>query len=411
MSRVLVIGGGAAGLLAAGAAAEYGAEVTLLEKNPRMARKVMITGKGRCNVTNAADLQQLIANVPTNGRFLYSAFSNFTPEDVRDLLNDFGVETKVERGNRVFPVSDKAVDVVDALVAYARSNGVFFEQAQASSLLLEDGCCVGVVDSNGKEWRADAVAICTGGASYPQTGSTGDGYALAQQAGHTIVPIVPSLVPLCVKEYDCSQMQGLSLRNCALRVVDTVGGKTVFEDMGEMMFTHFGVTGPLVLSASAHLRPMESERYAASVDLKPALSEKQLDERLLREIGAHQNSAFSTMLATLVPRSMIAVVASRCGMPLSLVCNSITKEQRVRLNQVLKNFSFTIEAFRPISEAIVTSGGIDVREVDAKTMRSKLCEGLYFAGEVLDVDAYTGGFNLQIAFSTGVAAGRAMAMI
>ncbi len=409
MTRVLVVGGGAAGLMAAGTAALYGADVTVLERNTRMARKVMITGKGRCNVTNHTDLQGLIANVPTNGRFLYSAFSSFDPDDVCALLEQYGVQTKVERGNRVFPVSDKAVDVVDALVAFARANGVKFVQAHITKLIINDGVCVGVEDDRGQQWFGDRVLIGTGGASYPQTGSTGDGYTLAKQAGHHVTPIVPSLVPLCTKEYDSTAMQGLSLRNVTLSAVDTLNDKVVYREMGEMMFTHFGVTGPLVLSASAHLRPMQPDRYRLDIDLKPALSIEQLDDRLVREIAAHQNATFATMLLTLVPRSMAPVIAGRVGLAMNKPCHSITKEQRARLNRVLKTFSVTVTDFRPITEAIVTSGGIDVKEISSKTMESKIISHLYFAGEILDVDAYTGGFNLQIAFSTGAAAGRAMA--
>ncbi|MBE6763241.1 MAG: NAD(P)/FAD-dependent oxidoreductase [Ruminococcaceae bacterium] len=409
MSRVLVIGGGAAGLLAAGTAAQWGAEVTVLERNPRLARKVMITGKGRCNVTNASDLQQLIAHVPRNGRFLYSAFSNFTSEDIRELLSQYGVETKVERGNRVFPVSDKAVDVVDALVRFVHANGVRVRQARVTDLILDNGVCGGVIDEDGTRYEADAVIVCTGGLSYPRTGSTGDGYHLAKQAGHTVTTLLPSLVPLCTREYDVTQMQGLSLKNCTLRVTDTVTGKTVFEELGEMMFTHFGVTGPLVLSASAHMKDMAVGRYILSIDLKPALSEQQLSDRLLRELEAHKHATVATMLATLLPRSMVKVMADRSGLQASAPCHSVTREQRLRLLEKLKNFTLTVEAFRPIDEAVITSGGVEVKEVDAKTMASRLVDGLYFAGEVLDVDAYTGGYNLQIAFSTGAAAGRAAA--
>ncbi len=411
MSRVIVVGGGAAGLLAAGTAAQYGAQVVLVERNPRLARKLMITGKGRCNVTNASDLQELIAHVPRNGRFLYSAFSAFGPDDIRDLLHQQGVETKVERGNRVFPVSDKAVDVVDALVSFVRSMGVEILQERVCSLITENGQCRGVECENGLVVKGDAVIVCTGGLSYPRTGSTGDGYHLAKQVEHTVVTLLPSLVPLCTREYDASQMQGLSLKNCTLRVTDTRTGKTIFDELGEMMFTHFGVTGPLVLSASAHMRDMEPARYELSIDLKPALSEQQLSDRILRELGAHKNAAVSTMLATLVPRSMIAVLAARSGLQTSAACHTVTKEQRLRLVDRLKRFTLTVDSFRPIDEAVVTAGGVDVKEINAKTMESKLCQGLYFAGEVLDVDAYTGGYNLQIAFSTGAAAGRAAAQL
>ena len=410
MKKVLVVGGGAAGLLAAGTAAQYGADVTLLERNPRLARKVMITGKGRCNVTNASDLQNLIAHVPRNGRFLYSAFSNFTPEDICELLSQYGVETKVERGNRVFPVSDKAVDVVDALTSFATTNGVQIRQARVTELIVENDVCVGVRCEDSTQYTADAVIVCTGGLSYPRTGSTGDGYHLAKQVGHTVTTLLPSLVPLCTREYDATQMQGLSLKNCTLRVIDTVTQKTVFEELGEMMFTHFGVTGPLVLSASAHMKNMTAGRYVLSIDLKPALSEQQLSDRILRELDAHRHAAVGTMLATLLPRSMVGVMAARCGLLASAPCHAVTREQRLRLVDRLKNFTLTVDAFRPIDEAVVTSGGVEVKEIDAKTMASRKLQGLYFAGEVLDVDAYTGGYNLQIAFSTGAAAGRAAAL-
>ncbi len=409
MNRVIVVGGGAAGLIAAGTAAQNGADVLLVESNARPARKVMITGKGRCNVTNQCDVQEFIANVPTNARFLYSSFSSFTPQDVRDLLADYGVETKVERGNRVFPISDKAVDVVDALVRFARESGVSFVQARVTELIQNNGACVGVKCDDGREFTANAVAICTGGLSYPRTGSTGDGYRLAAAVGHTVVPTRPSLVPLVTREYDAVQMQGLSLKNCVLSVVDTEHQKTIYKELGEMMFTHFGVTGPLVLSASAHMRDMAPSRYRLSIDLKPALSESQLDDRLLRELETHKHATVATMLATLLPRTMIPVIAARSGLQTSLPCHSVTKDMRLRLLHNLKAFTLTVNDFRPIDEAVVTAGGVHIKEVDAKTMASKLVKGLYFAGEVLDVDAYTGGFNLQIAFSTGAAAGRAMA--
>ena len=409
MKRVLIIGGGAAGLLAAGFAAKGGAQVTLLERNARPARKLMITGKGRCNVTNQADLQTLIAAVPTNGRFLYSAFSAFTPEDIRALLLKEGVETKVERGNRVFPVSDKAVDVVDALVRFAKKSGVQFETARVTDLLIEEDRCCGVMTEDGRRFSADAVAVCTGGLSYPATGSTGDGYRLAEQAGHTLTERRPSLVSLITREYDAVSMQGLSLKNVRLRAIDGQTGKTIYDEQGEMLFTHYGVSGPLVLSASAWMRDMTPGRYRLQIDLKPALSEQQLDERLLRELSAHHAASITTVLATLLPRSMVPVMAARCGFLPEMTAASVTREQRRMLLTRLKEFCLTVEGFRPVEEAVITAGGVNVKEVDAKTMGSKRLRGLYFAGEVLDVDAYTGGFNLQIAWSTGAATGRAMA--
>lgn len=406
--KVIVIGGGAAGLIAAGAAARRGWEVVVVERNNRMARKVMITGKGRCNVTNNCSVDELIAHVPGNGRFLYSAVSAFGPQDTMQLFSEMGVELKTERGNRVFPVSDKAVDIVDGLVRYAQNAGVKFRQGRVSSLKIEDGVCTGVVLEDGTDLDAYAVIVCTGGLSYPLTGSTGDGYTLAKQAGHTVTPLRPSLVPLETVEYDCTELQGLSLRNCALQVKDNRNGKIIYTDFGEMLFTHFGVSGPMVLSASAHMREMETGRYTLLVDLKPALDTEQLDARLLRDFEQHINADFSNALGELLPRKMIPVMVRRSGIPPQTKCNAITKEQRRRFGALLKAFAITIDDFRPVEEAIVTSGGVSIKEVNAKTMESKLVSGLYFAGEVLDLDAYTGGFNLQIAFSTGMAAGNAL---
>ena len=406
--QIIVVGGGAAGLLAAGCAARRGLDVTVVERNPRLARKVMITGKGRCNVTNNCTVQEFIAHVPANGRFLYSAVSAFTPQDTMALVEEQGLSLKTERGNRVFPCSDKAVDVVDALVSFAKKSGCRFRQARVTGLRVEDGVCCGVELENGETLDAYAVIVCTGGLSYPLTGSTGDGYALAQQAGHTVVPPRPSLVPLEAADDWCAQLQGLSLRNCGLKVVDNTDGRTIYEDFGEMLFTHFGVSGPLVLSASAHMRDMAPQRYTLWFDLKPALSPEQLDARLLREFEAHKNSDFGNVLTELLPRKLIPVIIERTAIPGNRKCNAITREQRLSLGALLKAFSVRIAGFRPIAEAIVTSGGVSVKEVNAKTMESKLVSGLYFAGEVLDLDAYTGGFNLQIAFSTGAAAGNAV---
>ena len=403
--HVIVVGGGASGLLAAGFAAQGGAEVTLIERNERPARKVMITGKGRCNLTNDCDLEQLIAHVPQNGRFLYSAFRAFSPRDMMALIEAQGVPLKVERGNRVFPVSDKAVDVVDALVAFARERGVTFTHDRVTELLLENGACRGVRGEQG-DYPADAVIVCTGGVSYPATGSTGDGYALARQAGHTIVPPRGSLVPLVSDDAVCTQAQGLSLKNCALTVTDTSTGKTVYTDFGEMLFTHFGVSGPMILSASAHMRGTEEDRYRLSIDLKPALTPEELDRRLVRDFQQYSNLDMQNALSHLLPRSLISPVLTRARIPGSAKCHSVTREQRTALASVVKGLTVSIRGPRPVEEAIVTSGGVSVKEIEPGTMRSKLCRGLLFAGEVLDVDAYTGGFNLQIAFSTGAAAGR-----
>lgn len=405
--KILIVGAGAAGLLAAGTAAGLGKDVTILERNERPARKVMITGKGRCNVTNnCKELSQLIANVPVNGRFLYSAFSNFMPSDTVDLIEDMGVTLKCERGNRVFPVSDKAADIVDALVHYGTDDGAEVIHGRAKELIIEDGMLKGVRTYDGEEIIADSVIVATGGMSYPQTGSTGDGYELAKQAGHTIIEPKPSLVPLTAHEGFCSELMGLSLRNVGMKVIDTKkGGKTVYEEQGEMLFTHFGVSGPMVLSASSHLREMEKGRYHILIDLKPALSFEQLDQRILRDFSENTNKDYINSLGALLPRKLIPVVVKLSGIKATTKVNQITKEERHRLVTLLKEFKVTVKGFRPIDEAIVTSGGVKVSEINPKTMESKLLSGLYFAGEIIDVDAYTGGFNLQIAFSTGRLAG------
>ncbi len=402
---VIVVGGGAAGLMAAGVAARRGYRVTVVERNPRPARKVMITGKGRCNVTNAASVQDCVANVPGNGRFLYSAFSRFSPADTMAFFEAQGVPLKVERGNRVFPVSDKAVDIVDALVGYAKAGGVQFVTGRVTRLLLEEGVCTGVVLEDGRTLFAYAVIVCTGGCSYPGTGSTGDGYDLARQAGHTVIPPRPSLAPLEIAEPWCAELQGLSLKNSGLTVADTVTGKTVYTDFGEMLFTHFGVSGPMILSASAHLREMAAGRYRLFIDLKPALTPEQVDARLVRELEAQKNACLGNALSAVLPRSLIATVLQLAGVAGERKCHGVTKEERRRLGGVLKALPLTVAGFRPIAEAIVTAGGVSTKEIAAATMESKLVSGLYFAGEVIDVDAYTGGFNLQIAFATGVAAG------
>ena len=406
MAKVLVVGGGAAGLLAAGTAAQRGSEVLILERNERPARKVMITGKGRCNQTNHCTLiNELVSQVPTNGRFLHGAFSRFMPQDVMELVEAEGVALKIERGNRVFPVSDKAVDVVDALVRFAAENGAVIRQGRATELLLEGGAVRGVRTEDGTELFADRVIVATGGVSYPLTGSTGDGYLLARQAGHTIVEPKPSLVPLVCHEGFCSDLQGLSLRNVAITVRDTTNYKEIYTDFGEMLFTHFGVSGPMILSASTHMRPMEKGRYEIHIDLKPALSHEQLDARVQREFLAASNKNFINALDSLLPKKLVPVVVRLCGVKPSHKVNQVTREMRGRLVNLLKDLKVTVNGFRPIEEAIVTSGGVNVKEVDPKTMQSRLCSGLYFAGEVLDVDAYTGGVNLQIAFSTGHLAG------
>lgn len=403
-AKVLVVGAGAAGLMAAGAAAECGANVTLIEKNPRVGRKIMITGKGRCNVCNNCDVQTFIANVPVNGRFLYSAVNAFTPRDTMEFFESIGVSLKTERGNRVFPQSDRAVDVVDALRGYVKQSGVKLVQDTALELLTEDGAAVGV-RCTGNTYYSDAVIVCCGGKSYPLTGSTGDGYTLARQAGHTVTELKPSLVPLESPDPDCKSMQGLALKNVALKIIDNNSKKEIYTDFGEMLFTHFGLSGPMILSASSHIRNMRQGQYTAVIDLKPALTPEQLDKRLQSDLNANHNRDVSNAFSKLLPRKMIVPVLRRWGVPFDKKCNVITREERRALAELLKHFTVPIGGFRPIEEAIITSGGVKTSELNPKTMESKLLHGLYFAGEVIDCDAYTGGFNLQIAWSTGRLAG------
>ena len=402
---VIVIGGGAAGTIAAGTSAENGYRTLLMEKNSRLCRKVMITGKGRCNVCNHCDVNTVIEHVPSNGRFLYGAVSKFPPQAVMDFFGELGVSLKTERGNRVFPESDKATDIVDALASFVSRSGVKRMTAEAESLLIEDGTVKGVVTAKGETVFGENVILCTGGKSYPGTGSTGDGYRMAQQAGHSIIPIRPSLVPLTAYGTDCPAMQGLSLRNISIEVTDNKIGKPIYSDFGELLFTHFGLSGPVILSASSHMRDIAPGRYSIIVDLKPALTAEQLDLRLQRDLEKYRNRDFINALGDLLPRKMIPAVVKRSGIPADTKCHQITREQRLSLGTLLKRFTVEIKGFRPIEEAIVTSGGVCVKEVSPKTMGSKLVKGLYFAGELLDVDGYTGGFNLQIAFATGRLAG------
>ncbi len=413
MTDLLIVGGGAAGMMAAIQAAALGKKVLLLERNPRLGRKLLITGKGRCNVTNNCDLDTLMANIPRNPRFLYSAFHSFGPADTMEFFESRGLPLKTERGNRVFPVSDRAADVAAVLEKGLRDPNVTVRTGRAAELLLEDGRVLGGRCEDGTEYRAGAVLLATGGKSYPLTGSTGDGYALAEQAGHRIVPLAPSLIPVVTAEKDPREMQGLSLKNVTLTV--TRNGKPVFSELGELLFTHFGVSGPLVLSASAHMAGeapeaqtegayasmLRGKDYRMAIDWKPGLTPEQLDKRLLRDFGKCQNKDIINSLGELLPRKSIPVMLRRAGIPFETKVNAMTREQRRSLLEALKGFELTPVGFRPIEEAIVTSGGVDVREVNPKTMESKKVSGLYFAGEVLDVDGYTGGFNLQIAFSTG----------
>ena len=473
---MIVVGGGAAGMFAAIQAGYAGARVLLLEPNERLGKKLLITGKGRCNLTNNCPWQEVLKNVPRNARFLYSALSGFTPEDAITFFESPGCETKTERGNRVFPVSDRSASVLDALKTALGYAGVEIVRARAKELLTEPAVGAHTVRAQneqgfpvchserseesaspvpslplkGKEMDADAkisgvrtdkgdfyapaVILATGGKSYPATGSTGDGYRLAKALGHSIVPPVGSLVPLVEDGGFCAKMQGLALKNVSVRLFEAVGGgvlnapnpsrtetlgpswtpaptlptgKPVFEEFGELLFTHFGLSGPVILSASAHLEP--GKAYIISIDLKPALDEEKLDARILRDFAESKNRSFENALSGLYPKTMIPVIVARSGIPGDTKVNSVTKEQRRALLELTKRFTVKISGLRPVEEAIITSGGVATREIDPKTMESKLIPGLYFAGEVIDVDAYTGGFNLQIAWSTGALAGRCAA--
>lgn len=407
--RIAVVGAGAAGMMAAVTAARLGADVTVLEKNDRPGKKLRITGKGRCNVTNDCSVQDFLANVPTNPRFLYTALSKFSVEDVKGFFENAGVPLKVERGNRVFPVSDKAADIVSAMFNECKNAGAkMLFNKKVLGINVRDGRVVSVKCAGG-EIECDAVILATGGISYPLTGSDGDGLRYAQRLGHTVTELRPSLVPIVEDGFLCREMQGLSLKNVALKVISDKTGKTVYEDFGEMMFTHFGITGPMVLSASAYLPDIGKEKYTAEIDLKPALDEKKLDARLLSDFSKYANKDFLNSLSDLLPQKMIEPVVRLTGIDGRKKVNSVTREERARLCEMIKHFKIALSHFRPVSEAIVTKGGIKVSEIDPRTMRSKLVEGLYFAGEMIDVDAYTGGFNLQIAFSTGYTAGESAA--
>ena len=404
-NSVFVVGGGAAGMMAAITAAENGAQVTLLERNDRLGKKLYITGKGRCNVTNNCAPEDFFPNVPRNPRFLYSAIYAFPPREVMAWFEARGCALKTERGNRVFPQSDKSASVIDALRAELRRLGVRVLQERALDIVTQDGAVCGI-ETDGGFHKTERVILATGGCSYPQTGSTGDGYRMLEKLGHTIVPPVGSLVPLVEKGYDCKQMQGLALKNVTLRLVNQKG-KTVFEEFGELLFTHFGLSGPVVLSASAHMN--EKDAYTVLLDLKPALDEQKLDLRLLRDFEKFQNRDFENALVELLPKSMIPVIVRRSGIPAEEKVHSITREQRRALLELMKRFPVEIACKAPVEEAIVTSGGVKVSEIEPGTMQSKRVRGLYVAGELLDVDAYTGGFNLQIAWATGRAAGLAAA--
>ena len=403
--RIAIIGGGAAGLFAAASLPECSdAEVVLFDKNPFFGKKLLITGKGRCNVTNDCDFQEFFANVPQNGKFLYSALRRFSPADTIEFFESCGVPLKTERGKRVFPASDKASDIRDALVNLAKKNGVVFRFEKVKKIDKKGDIFSVMTDKS--TYFFEKVIVATGGVSYPGTGSTGDGYVFAKKFGHTITSVSPSLVPLVTRERFVTRLMGLSLKNVSLSIVDSTNDKTVYSDFGEMLFTHFGISGPLVLSASSYVRDINAspDRYKACIDLKPALSEEQLDSRVQRDFLERKNMQLDNALRKLLPEKIILPLLKKCGIDPEKQCNSVTKEERNALVRTVKNFSLTVTGYRPISEAIITDGGICVKEINPKTMESKLINGLHFAGEIIDVAGFTGGFNLQIAFSTGYAA-------
>ena len=394
-------------MMAAVTAAEQGAAVTLLEPNERLGKKLNITGKGRCNVTNNAAREELLANTARNGRFLYSAFSRFDGRDAMTFFESLGVPLKTERGNRVFPVSDRSFDISGALERRLRRLGVEIVRDRAAAVALNaDGAVEQVVGERGR-YGSEAVILATGGVSYPATGSTGDGYRIAERFGHTLIQPVGSLVPLVSGDPCCPAMQGLALKNVAVTVRSQK--KTVYRDFGELLFTHFGMSGPVILSASAHMRDFDRNRYTVDIDLKPALDDRKLEARLLRDMEERKNQNFTALVGGLVPHSMIPVMVERCGVDGETKVHSVTREQRRKLEETLRHFTVEVTGPRPVEEAIVTSGGISIKEINSTTMKSKIVKGLYFSGEILDVDAYTGGFNLQIAWATGRAAGLAAA--
>ncbi len=402
---VAVIGGGAAGLMAAINAAANGNKITVFEKMERPCRKVMITGKGRCNVTNNCSNDTLIANVTKNGKFLYSAFNFFSSRDTMEFFENAGVSLKTERGNRVFPVSDKSVDIVDALVKKAKQGGVKIINTAVKDIVVNNGEISAVRLQNGEEFACEAVVLATGGKSYPLTGSTGDGYLMAEKLGHTVTELLPSLVPLKIHEGFCTSLSGLTLKNVTFSLYLKDKKKPVFSGLGEMLFTHFGISGPLTLSASAHMRKGNIDDYSVVIDLKSGLTHEQLDARIQRDFADNSGKILANSLDKLLPKSLIPIIIKLSGTAPDTRVNQITKAQRTELVRVIKGLTLHPTAFRDIEEAIVTSGGVKVSEINPATMESKLIKGLYFAGEIIDVDAYTGGFNLQIAFSTGALAG------
>lgn len=412
--KVIVVGGGPAGILAAISAASNGDNVILLEKNSSLGKKLLITGKGRCNITSSIDISDFIKNIPGNGRFLYSAFQNYTNQDVINLLENNGVKVKEERGNRIFPVSDSAQTVLDAFIKELKKykNITIKTNTKVKKVLVDDTNFVeGVMLENGEKVLGGKVILATGGKSYPLTGSNGEGYSMAKELGHTIENIRGSLVPLTAESL-CQRMQGLSLRNIKMTLKDEENGKKIYDDFGEMLFTHFGVSGPTVLSSSSHLlrykdveTKLKNNKISLNIDLKPALLAEELDKRILRDFEEIKNKEFKNSLDKLLPKKMIDVVIDLSEIDPYKKVNEITKEERLRLLNLLKNFKIIITGFRPVEEAIVTAGGISIKEINPKTMESKIVNGLFFAGEIIDVDAYTGGFNLQIAYSTGYTAG------
>lgn len=404
-NRVIVVGGGPAGIIAAGIAASRGHEAVLLEKNERLGKKLLISGKGRCNITNTADIEGIIENTPGNGNFLYSALYTFSNRDLIDFFSGLGLETKVERGGRVFPVSDSSKDVMNALMKFLSGNHVkIYTNSPVKNILTDSGRVKGVEKADGQVMEADAVILAPGGMSYPGTGSTGDGYAMAEKLGHTVTPLKPSLVPLITREEWIKELQGLSLKNISVSFRNNKD-REIYRDFGEMLFTHFGVSGPVILSASRHLLPYAFRDIKLRIDLKPALSEEKLDERLQRDFEKYTRKQYKNSLEDLLPQKLIPVIVELSGIDPNKPVHQITKEERKRLAGHLKKLETTITGSRPIKEAIVTAGGIKISEINPSTMESKKVKGLYFAGEIIDVDAYTGGFNLTIAFSTGYLAG------
>lgn len=430
--KVVVIGGGPAGIMSAISARKLGNEVIIFEKMNQLGKKLLITGKGRCNITSSIDIDEFIKNVPGNGRFLYSAFQNFTNEDIISFMEKHGVKVKEERGNRIFPVSDKSKDVLDAFYKELRDLGVkIVTNAKVENIIVEDGIAkkVEYQQNNNKFVElADRIILATGGKSYPTTGSTGDGYKIVEKLGHTITNIKPSLIPILANENPsledgsigiyassrdlCKELQGLSLRNVKISIIDTEKGKIIYDDFGELLFTHFGVSGPTILSSSAHIiryknidEMFKLGKIKLKIDLKPALDREKLDCRILRDFEKEKNKSFKNSLNDLLPQKLINVIINLSEINLDKKVNEISKKERIRLVNLLKEFTITIDGFRPVEEAIVTAGGINTKEINPKTMESKIVKNLYFAGEIIDVDAYTGGFNLQIAYSTGYTAG------